>query len=57
MAFGIVIPVVALSVLFFIGDIGVVRATDAPGPGQTKLTIDVVGHQWFWEVRYPARRR
>jgi cytochrome c oxidase subunit II len=52
--FGILIPIVALSALFFIADIGVVRATDAPKPGQTKMTIDVVGHQWFWEVRYPG---
>jgi cytochrome c oxidase subunit 2 len=53
-AFGIVIPVVTLSVLFYIADIGVVKATDAPGPGQTKMTIDVVGRQWFWEARYPG---
>jgi cytochrome c oxidase subunit 2 len=52
--FGIVIPVVTLSVLFYIADIGVVNATDAPGPGQTRMTIDVVGRQWFWEARYPA---
>jgi cytochrome c oxidase subunit II len=52
--FGIAIPVAALATLFFISDIGVVRATDAPGPGQTKLTIQVVGRQWFWEVRYPG---
>jgi cytochrome c oxidase subunit II len=52
--FGIVIPLVALVTLFFIADIGVVRATDAPGRGKTKMTIDVIGHQWFWEVRYPG---
>ncbi|HEY2601045.1 MAG TPA: cytochrome c oxidase subunit II [Thermoleophilaceae bacterium] len=55
-AFGIFVPVVCLAILFFVADIGVVRATDAPQPGQTKLTIDVVGHQWFWEVRYPGTR-
>jgi cytochrome c oxidase subunit 2 len=55
-AFGIVIPVVALVALFFIADIGVVRATDAPTRGQTRMTIDVVGHQWFWEVRYPGTK-
>jgi cytochrome c oxidase subunit 2 len=53
-AFGIAIPVITLTVLFFISDIGVVRATDAPGKGQTKMTIDVVARQWFWEVRYPG---
>src|SRR2546421_580259 len=52
--FGAPIVLVALVTLFFIADIGVVKATDAPRPGQTKVTIDVVGHQWFWEVRYPG---
>jgi cytochrome c oxidase subunit 2 len=52
--FGIVIPVLALTTLFYIADIGVLRATDAPAKGQTRMTIQVVGHQWFWEVRYPG---
>jgi cytochrome c oxidase subunit II len=52
--FGIVIPIVALAALFYIGDIGVLRATDAPAKGETKMTINVTGHQWFWEVRYPG---
>jgi cytochrome c oxidase subunit II len=55
-AFGIVIPVVCLVILFFIADIGVVNATSSPKPGTTKLTISVVGHQWFWEVRYPGTK-
>jgi len=43
-------------ILFFIADIGVVNATSSPKPGTTKLTISVVGHQWFWEVRYPGSK-
>jgi cytochrome c oxidase subunit 2 len=54
--FGIVIPVVALTALFFIADVGVLKATDAPGKGETKMTIQVVGHQWFWEARYPGSK-
>src|SRR3954454_22988139 len=54
--FGIVIPVITLSVLFFIADIGVVRATDAPTRGEAKMTINVVAKQWFWEVRYPGSK-
>jgi len=53
-AFGVVIPVVCLVTLFFISDIGVVNATSAPKPGQTRMNVSVVGHQWFWEVRYPG---
>ena len=51
-AFGIVVPVVCLITLFFIADIGVVNATSAPKPGQSQMRMTVVGHQWFWEVRY-----
>src|SRR3954447_12967094 len=53
-AFGIVIPVISLVVLFFVADIGVVKATDAPTRAQTRMTIDVIAKQWFWEVRYPG---
>jgi cytochrome c oxidase subunit 2 len=47
---GLAAPIVCLAILFgFV--IHVMPATSAP-PGPTKLTIDVIGHQWFWEVRY-----
>lgn len=52
--FGIVIPVLTLAVLFYIADIGVVKATDAPVGSQTKMTIDVTAKQWFWVARYPS---
>src|SRR3954447_14962302 len=55
-AFGIVVPVLSLTALFFIADIGVLRATDAPAKGQTKMTISVDARQWFWDVRYPGSR-
>jgi cytochrome c oxidase subunit 2 len=51
--FGIVIPAIALIALFAIGNIFVLRVTDAPARGTTALTVEVVGHQWWWEVRYP----
>jgi cytochrome c oxidase subunit 2 len=53
-AFGIVIPVLALSALFYVADIGVLDATDAPAKGETKMTVQVIGRQWWWEVRYPG---
>jgi cytochrome c oxidase subunit II len=53
-AFGIVIPVTCLVILFFIANIGVVNATSSPKPGQAKMNLTVIGHQWFWEVRYPG---
>jgi cytochrome c oxidase subunit 2 len=52
--FGIAVPVVVLSVLFGIADVGVLKDTEAPAKGTTKLTVDVVARQWFWEFRYPG---
>jgi len=36
-----------------ISDLVVIRTTDAPAQGATRLTVQVIGHQWWWEVRYP----
>jgi len=52
--FGIAIPVVVLVALFVIANLVVVPKTDAPKASSTQMTIDVVGHQWWWEVRYPG---
>ena len=47
---GLAAPIVVLAILFgFV--IHVMPATSAP-PGPTRLKVDVIGHQWFWEVRY-----
>jgi cytochrome c oxidase subunit 2 len=52
--FGIALPIVVLTALFIWSDVFVMRATSAPNPSSTRLTIEVVGHQWWWEVRYPG---
>jgi len=52
--FGVVVPVLVLTVLFGIADIGVLKDTEAPAKGTTRLTVNVVGRQWFWEFRYPG---
>lgn len=52
--FGIVIPIVVLVALFGAANLYVIRTTDAPAARSTALTIEVTGHQWWWEVRYPA---
>jgi cytochrome c oxidase subunit II len=53
-AFGLGIPLVAVVALFFAADVFLIRSTDAPARASTGLTVVVVGHQWFWEVRYPG---
>jgi cytochrome c oxidase subunit 2 len=48
---GLVAPIVVLSALFG-WDTHTIAATSAPAPGSTALSIQVIGHQWWWEVRY-----
>ncbi len=52
--FGIGIPLVVLVSLFGVADVYLVRKTAPPAPSRTSMTIDVIGHQWWWEVRYPG---
>src|SRR5919206_706598 len=51
---GIGIPIVVLSALFIWSDIFVIRSTAAPNPRSTSMTVKVIGHQWWWEFRYPG---
>jgi len=53
---GIALPLVLLTLLFYWSDVVVMRSTAAPKPGTTQLTIRVIGHQWWWEVRYPGTK-
>jgi cytochrome c oxidase subunit 2 len=52
--FGIAIPMVVLVSLFVVANFVVLPRTDAPAAATTPLTVQVVGKQWFWEVRYPS---
>lgn len=53
-AFGIAIPIVVLVALFIVSDLYLLNRTDAPEVSSTDLTVTVIGHQWWWEARYPA---
>ena len=52
--FGFGIPLAVNVVVFVVANFVVAKATDAPDPRSTPMTIEIVGHQWFWEVRYPG---
>jgi cytochrome c oxidase subunit II len=52
--FGIVLPIVLLSALFFWSDVFVIRSTAAPNPASTSMSVKIIGHQWWWEIRYPG---
>ncbi|MGN6168397.1 MAG: cytochrome c oxidase subunit II [Solirubrobacteraceae bacterium] len=56
LVFGIGIPLAVLIPLFGVSDVYLVRQTSAPAPGTTKLTINVIGHKWWWGVRYEHGR-
>jgi cytochrome c oxidase subunit 2 len=51
---GFALPVIVIAALFVVSDIFVIGETQAPAASATKLTVHVVGHDWFWEVRYPG---
>ena len=53
---GIVVPVVVLSGLFFWSDTVVLNSTAAPSAKSTRMTVRVIGHQWWWEVRYDGSK-
>ena len=52
---GIAMPIVVITALFVIADLFVIRTTEAPAKTATQLTVQVIGHQWWWEIRYPGR--
>jgi cytochrome c oxidase subunit 2 len=49
---GVALPIVVLVALFVWADFFVARATNAPAASSTALTVEVTGHDWWWEVRY-----
>jgi cytochrome c oxidase subunit II len=58
---GLVVPIVVLSALFLFANIFLVRDTTLPtasaaAADRPTLTIRVIGHQFWWEVRYPGTR-
>jgi cytochrome c oxidase subunit II len=50
---GVVVPVLVLSVLWGL-TLHNIQALSSPGRAPA-LTVKVVGHRWWWEVRYPAQ--
>lgn len=50
---GIIVPVVIL-VGVYIATLGTLAAVSTP-PREPAVTVEVIGHLWWWEVRYPGR--
>ncbi len=56
---GLAVPIVVLSALFLFANIFLIRDTTLPtasaaASDRPALTIRVVGHRFWWEVRYPG---
>jgi cytochrome c oxidase subunit II len=55
-AVGVALPISLLTALFIWSDLFVMKSTAAPAKGSTAMTIRVIGHEWWWEVRYDGSR-
>jgi cytochrome c oxidase subunit 2 len=53
---GVALPIVLLVALFVWSDLVVMSSTAAPRRSSTRLAVQVIGHEWWWEVRYPGAR-
>jgi cytochrome c oxidase subunit 2 len=53
---GVFVPIVILSALFVWSDLYVLKTTEAPAANSTQMSVKVIGHDWWWEVRYPGTR-
>jgi cytochrome c oxidase subunit 2 len=51
---GVLLPLAVVTTVFVVSDVFVIDTTAAPLPGQTSMTVHVIGHQWWWEFRYPG---
>lgn len=51
--FGMAIPLTVVSVVFVFANLVVMRDTEPPRPEHTSMTVVAIGHQWWWEIRYP----
>ena len=51
---GIALPVALLVALFVWSDVFVITSTAAPRRSSTSVAVNVIGHDWWWEVRYPG---
>jgi cytochrome c oxidase subunit 2 len=49
---GVVFPLAIVTALFVVSDTLVINVTDASAIPAHALTIDAIGHDWYWEFRY-----
>jgi cytochrome c oxidase subunit 2 len=53
---GVVFPLMVIAALFVVGNWAIINVTQAPAASSTAMTVDAIGHQWYWEFRYPGTK-
>jgi cytochrome c oxidase subunit II len=53
---GVVFPLAVVTALFIVSDGLIINVTQAPAASKTDLTVEAIGHQWYWEFRYPGTK-
>jgi len=53
---GIALPVALLVALFVWSDVFFLRTRPPPRRSSTSVAVNVIGHDWWWEIRYPGTR-
>jgi len=53
---GVIFPLMVVIALFIVGDWAIINVTQAPAASSTDMTVDAIGHQWYWEFRYPGTK-
>jgi cytochrome c oxidase subunit 2 len=53
---GVVFPIAVVVALFIVSDWAIIHVTEAPAASKTDMTIEAIGHQWYWEFRYPGTK-
>jgi cytochrome c oxidase subunit 2 len=53
---GVVFPIAVVTALFIVSDGLIINVTEAPAESSTAMTIEAIGHQWYWEFRYPGSK-
>jgi cytochrome c oxidase subunit II len=51
---GVAFPLAVVIALFIVSDWAIIHVTEAPAASGTAMTVEAIGHQWYWEFRYPG---
>jgi cytochrome c oxidase subunit II len=53
---GVIFPMAVVVALFIVSNGAIINVTQAPAASSTAMTVEAVGHQWYWEFRYPGTK-